>query len=305
MAVVGGVEKENGHSQMINGRLINNKILLHTAQWYITHTCNINCANCLSYNNYAIKGHDNFLDNIEAANAWNKLVTIKDFTIVGGETFTHNYLDQWATGLRNIFADINNFKIITNGTLLEKYTHCFDKWFDLNIIVEISFKRQTDYKILQNYLSKYDLVTIKKHFMYDQAIYINNKLCFLIEFCTNHRPWAVKDIKNNKYQFWDNNAKLTHDKCWQKYCHYFYKGKLYKCGTIVGAQEFVNKYPVETTCKNLFLAYEPIDYTDNNLHEKILELNNHIPQCGMCPIASDPINLKIDTKKHLPYTNKK
>jgi hypothetical protein len=300
VAIAGGVKKELGHSPMINGKIINNKILLHTAQWYITHTCNISCANCLSYNNFAISGHDSFDDNIEAAKAWNKIVTIKDFTIVGGETFTHNNLDQWAIGLREVFSDIKDFKIITNGTLLPKYVNRFDAWFDLDIIIEISFKRISDYQILNQYLSKYNNVQIKQHLLYDQAIYINNKLCFLIEFCDNHRPWAVNNVTDNVYQFWDNDAEAAHKKCWQKYCHYFYQGKLYKCGTVVGAQEFVKKYKVKEECKNLYLDYNPINYNDEELHSKILELNYSIPQCSMCPIASEPINLEIDIKKLLP-----
>ena len=119
-----------------------------------------------------------------------------------------------------------------------------------------------------------------------------------------HRPWAVKTITDNVYQFWNNDAEAAHKKCWQKYCHYFYKGNLYKCGTIVGGQEFVNRYPVDPTCKNLFLAYQPISPMDNDLHKKILGLNNHTSQCSMCPIATDPIDLEIDSKKILPYTVK-
>jgi hypothetical protein len=114
-------------------------------------------------------------NNIEAAKAWNKIVTIKDFTIDGGETFTHNNLDQWAIGLREVFSDIKDFKIVTNGTLLPKYVNRFDAWFDLDIIIEISFKRIGDYQILNQYLSKYNNVQIKQHFMYDQAAMLQKK----------------------------------------------------------------------------------------------------------------------------------
>jgi len=282
---------------LINGKIINNKILLHTAQWYITHTCNLTCSHCLSYNNFAIKGHDRFDQNIEAAKHWNQLVTIKDFTIVGGETFTHRNLDQWAIGLRTIFSDIKDFKIITNGTLLSKYADKFEKWFELDIIIEISFKIIKDYKTLKDYLSKFKNVEIKKHFMYDQAIYIDNKLRFLIEFCDNHRPWAVNNVDNDIYSFWENDAVDSHKKCWQKYCHYFYQGKLYKCGTVVGAQEFVKNYNVKPADKELFLSYQPILPTDNNLQQKIMEFNNHIPQCSLCPISDSPQEIILDKKK--------
>ena len=282
---------------MINGKIVDNKILLHTAQWYITHTCNISCSNCLSYNNFAIRGHDKFSDNLEAAKAWSQLVKIKDFTIVGGETFTHNKLNDWVFGLRDIFSDIKDFKVITNGTLLKKYEANFTDWFDRDVIIEISFKNSADYVVLQKHLTNYSNVEIKTHFMYDQAIYIDDKLRFLIEFCDNHRPWAVKSKENDVYMFWENDSKESHKKCWQKYCHYFFRGKLYKCGTVVGAQEFVKNYPVEERCKDLYLDYKPISHTDNDLHAKILQLNNEIPQCSMCPIAAVPEQIILDRKK--------
>lgn len=285
---------------MINGRIINNKILVHTAQWYITHTCNLTCSHCLSFNNFAIAGHDEFENNMDAAKHWNQLITIKDFTIVGGETFTHNNLDDWAVGLREIFSDVKDFKIITNGTLLTKYADKFNKWFDLDIVIEISFKNIKDYQTLQKILSTYNNVEIKSHFMYDQAIYIDNKLRFLIEFCEYHTPWAVKSKTKNKYEFWKTDKEAAHKKCWQKYCHYFYQGQLYKCGTIVGAREFVQKYQVDTNCKELYLDYKPINYYDNNLLDKIVSLNNAVSQCEMCPVASPQEQIIIDNKKILP-----
>ena len=297
MAIVGGVKKENG--RLINGKVVNNKILLHTAQWYITHTCNISCKHCLSHNNFAISGHDSFAENIEHAKEWSKLVTIKDFTIIGGEVFTHNDLNSWVFGLRDIFSDIKNFKVITNGTLLEKYAASFNDWFDKDIVIEVSLKRQKDIDNFNIFLQRYNNVTVKNHVMYDQAIYINNKLCFVVEYCLDHREWAVKEKINNEYKFWYNDSKLAHKHCWQKYCHYFYKGQLYKCGTIVGAKEFVKKYPVAENDKSLYEGYKPINYTDENLLKSIIDLNYEVPQCSRCPVASRNSKIVVDNKKIL------
>lgn len=285
---------------MISGKIINGKILLHTAQWYITHTCNITCSHCLSYNNYAIGGHSNFEENLEYAKKWNDLVVIKDFTIVGGEVFTHNNLDEWVLGLRNIFSDIKNFKVITNGTLLNKYKQSFDKWFEHDVIIEISFKHQNHYNDLIKILSNYKNVEIKKHMLYDEAIYIDGKLRFLIENCRSHIPWAVKDTDNNLYNFYYNDSKEAHNKCWQKYCHYFYEGKLYKCGTIVGAQEFIKKYKTKENVKSLIQGYKPIDPMSNHLQEKIKNINNEIPQCSLCPVKGEYETITFSQKKILP-----
>lgn len=294
----GGVKKESGH--LINGKIIDNKILVHTAQWYITHTCNLACKHCLSHNNFAISGHKDVKDNLEHAKAWNKLITIKDFTIVGGEVFTHNDLNTWVHGLRDVFTDIANFKVITNGTLLEKYAASFDSWFNKDVVIEVSIKRDRDKNTFVDFLKRYNKVEIKEHYLYDQAVYINGKLCFLVEFCTQHKPWAVKEYKNGLYKFWYNSSKLAHKDCWQKYCHYFYQGDLYKCGTIVGAKEFVKKYPVNSNDKSIYAGYNPIKHTDTDLLQRITDLNKHIPQCSRCPISSADTNLVLDNKKILP-----
>ena len=285
---------------MINGKIIENKILLHTAQWYITHTCNITCSHCLSFNNYAIGGHSKVENNLEYARQWNKLVVIKDFTIVGGEVFTHTDLDSWVLGLRNIFRDIKNFKVITNGTLLEKYSSSFDKWFEQDVIIEISFKKSNDYKTLLKILSQYKNVDIKKHFNYDEAIYIDGKLRFLIEHCDSHIPWGIEKQTDEIYEFYNNDSKAAHDKCWQKYCHYFYEGKLYKCGTIVGAQEFIKKYKTKENIKSLIQGYRPIDPMSNKLQKDIERLNNEIPQCSLCPVNNNYKKITFTQKKILP-----
>ena len=286
---------------MLDGKIINNKILLHTAQWYITHTCNLPCEHCLSHNNFAIKGEDSFEDNIEHAKEWNRLVTIKDFTIIGGEVFTHNNLNQWVHGLRDIFSDVKDFKVLTNGTLLEKYYDSFDSWFDKDIIIELSFKREKDFKNFMLLLQRYKNYDIKDHFLYDKVIYIDGKLRFLIEHCTTHVPWAVKDKIDGVYNFWDNDPEESHKKCWQKDCHYFHKGELYKCGTLVGAKEFVKKYPVKYFNKKLYEDYKPIQYTDTNLQKKITSLNFAVNQCSSCPIDNGKKDkIVLDKRKIMP-----
>jgi len=298
VVTAGGAKKENG--LLINGKIINDKILVHTAQWYITHTCNISCNHCLSYNNYNIKGHDNFKENLIYAKEWAKKIIIKDFTIVGGEVFTHNNLNQWVFGLREIFPDIENFKVLTNGTVLSKYADSFDKWFEKNIIIEISFKREEDYNDLYEILKRYKNVERKIHFMYDEAIYINGKLCFLVEYCDSHMQWGIKEYKEGFYEFYNSNSEEAHKSCWQKDCHYFYKGNLYKCGTIVGAQEFVKNFPVKEHIKSRINGYAPLKYDHPDLLEQIKSLNNHIPQCSLCPSIALDDKLVVDNKKILP-----
>ena len=62
---------------------------IEMGQWYITHTCNLACNNCLSYNNYKIGGHERWEDNEEFVKLWSERVYIEDCSIIGGEPFAN------------------------------------------------------------------------------------------------------------------------------------------------------------------------------------------------------------------------
>lgn len=269
-------------------------------QWYITHTCNLACKHCLSFNNFAIKGHESFEDNMVHAQEWNKLVEIRDFTIIGGETFTHNDLNTWVHGLRDIFSYIEDFKVITNGSMMYKYEKDFDSWFEKDVIIEVSTKTQQDKIAFEKFLTRYDNITYGDHQEQDYAVYINGKLRFVVEHCKWHREWAIKEKINNVYRFWNNDPVQAHKTCRFRFCHYFYQGDLYKCGTIVGAREFVKKYPVDLEDRQHFDEYQPIRYSDPDIHEKIKSLNFAVPLCSKCPVEDLPGKLILDNKKQLP-----
>jgi len=98
---------------------------------------------------------------------------------------------------------------------------------------------------------------------------------------------------------------MSHITCVANNCHYIYKGKLYKCGTIVGAQEFVKKYRVEPKAAYLINSYKPIDLNDTDLDEQVNNLKKHIPQCSLCPTNSktEPI-VNLTKKQKLGLTNR-
>ena len=76
---------------------------------------------------------------------------------------------------------------------------------------------------------------------------------------------------------------------------------MYKCGTIVGAKGFAEKYNIRQKDRDLIESYKPIDAMSNNLAEQIQQLNHSIPQCTMCPNKSNTLEkIKLDKKKILP-----
>jgi len=288
---------------------------LDTVQFYISHTCNLGCNNCLSYNNFAIKGHDKFEDWAAEAEAWSKLLDPQDMSIIGGEPFSNPDLHNWVIGVRELFPDHKDFKICTNGTMLNKYAEQMQSWSDLGVIIEIHAHSEEHYakaqQDLENILQKFDKTKFAPagspdYYAEDFDLFytVQGKIVAVIAAPYEFDKWGVNEYEG-QWTFYDSNPMMSHITCVANNCHYIYKGKLYKCGTIVGAQEFVKKYRVEPKAADLINSYKPIDLNDTDLDEQVNNLKKHIPQCSLCPTNSktEPI-VNLTKKQKLGLTNR-
>lgn len=283
-----------------------NKFKLARAQWYISHTCNLACKNCLSFNNFALKGQEPWTENEEHVKRWSELVEVDDLSIIGGEPMTNPDLDLWVKGVRQYF-DTKDFKICSNGTQLNRWKDHLQSWFDQGVIIEIHTHNKNHLSDTWKALTDLSAVTWIKgedfeHKYYNTYDWVGIQNSNVVVLQTNSYQfvqWGTKG-KNTKgeYELFESNAKLTHSLCPWNNCHYWYRGELYKCGTIVGAQKFVNTYPVVQAHKDKIMEYRGISYNSNNLEEQIADLRKTIPQCGLCPTASkNKYNIEANATK--------
>lgn len=288
------------------------KVLLNQAHWYITSTCNLTCSQCYSFNNFAVKGHERWIDNESFVVKWSKLVDISGFGILGGEPMSNPDCDLWVKGLRTHFSNTSDFKIFTNGTYLHKWKKQIKEWIDLGVIISVHIHNLSQYdKVISDIYSiinKYNYTTNKNgkqypeyYDDYDFIIFINNKPAFLVEkdnYFVKFGPTYDKGI----YKFNNSNAEDVHKSCPSllKDCPYFFKGKLYKCGPVVGGREFIKKYKTEQYVKDLLDSYRPISL-DDDVKTEIEKLKNYIPQCSLCPFYNEDAELV----NLMPMTTKK
>lgn len=275
------------------------KINIPVAQWYISHTCNLSCKNCLSYNNFNISGHERWADNADDVARWGELVTVEDFSIIGGEPLGNPDLHLWVKGLHKYF-DTENFKICTNGVQLDRWVDHIAEWTAMGVILEIHTKDKSHlsdtWKFLNHAFAKD--IQWRKGVEYDWIGTYNGKTVCYQTMDKSFLTWGTKGRnEQGEYELFETNPKHTHNLCQWSNCHYFFRGGLWKCGTIVGAQEFVKKYPVRQDHKDAILEYKPITITDN-LEQDIENLRYMIPQCGLC-------NNILKTKNRLDSTAKK
>jgi len=278
------------------------------AQWYISHTCNLSCKNCLSYNNFSIAGHEYWKDNEEYVRRWSELVDVDDLSIIGGEPFGNPDLDLWVTGIAKHF-DTPDFKICTNGTQIEKWTNCLEQWQEMGAVIEIHTHDKSQLgKTWQSlnqvfgkkikYVKGCDYSSSSYYDNYSWVGLINNRVAVLQMDDFSFFPWGTRGKNSNgEYELYETDATKTHRLCQWKNCHYFYQGNLYKCGTLVGAQQFVNKYPVIEKHKTLINQYKPVSLGSNSLQEDLDNLRSFVPQCGLCNSLSRRSRLDATEKK--------
>lgn len=254
-------------------------------QWYITHTCNLSCANCLSYNNYKISGHERWEDNEEYVKLWSERVYIEDCSIIGGEPFANPDIHKWAMGVRKYF-DTQDFKVCTNGTYLEYHIHNIKQWIDNGIVLEIQYhdpihKQKIDLAIKEILGSTTNKITGKQwqgnpdyYEEFDEIYFVDNRVAIVVVGAYDFYTHTIDGT---------DDAEFTHKFCAWKDCHYFYRGNLYKCGALVGAQGMLERYKIKNA--SLIEQYRPVNLYDNDLESAINNLKNSVPQCSMCSNA--------------------
>jgi hypothetical protein len=290
------------------------KILVKLVQFYVTHTCNISCPNCLSLNNFSISGHDTY--NQSLVKRWRELIDIEDLTIIGGEPLTNPNLNEWVRGLRSTFYDVVDFKICTNGILLDKWVNHAKKWIDDKIVIEISIHSSKyidrinsaidrvigdlEVEVFEKEYPGYDFPEYYR--TYDKIFFYKKFPAFLIKYSYNFTQWGVKKIEPTVLKFYKTDPVRAHARCPYNDCHYIYKGEMYKCGTLVGAKELNKNYNVDPLSNFLISDYKPISLNDEDIKEKLSNITKtELPQCAMCPVGEQGnISLEDVSIKKLP-----
>lgn len=94
--------------------------------FYITHVCNLNCENCFSFNNYALKGHSLWADNRYHCEQWAKIFDPARIFVLGGEPLLNPTFLEWMHGLAEIFPN-SEIRINTNGTAFHLYPNLYEE----------------------------------------------------------------------------------------------------------------------------------------------------------------------------------
>jgi organic radical activating enzyme len=291
-------------------------IYLPNCEFYITHTCNLSCRGCHTFNDLAIGGHSSWSESQEVYEKWASIMDIGRISIMGGEPLINPDYLSWLSNLRRLWprAKLN---VYTNGTRFADHPNLYKTIVELN---------QTYPGTVEIIVSLHDPSHESLALDFIQTNFKNPHTVELeITDAQVHRPalkycddnGVVLNLTNN-YTFHSNSLIINNDQtarlhqsnpdrafeiCNVKTCHHMQDGRLYKCGPMGILPYVVKRFQINGRQEDLDLlySYKPAttDWTIEQITEFVEELKQKrsIPQCGLCPEQFEHFATDANRKK--------
>jgi organic radical activating enzyme len=280
------------------------RYVLDKVEFYITNVCNLNCDQCNRFNDYKFAGWQRWSDYEAIHQRWAELIDIKFLVILGGEPLLNPSINEWITGLGNIWK--KPVQILTNGTRLNQTPGLYETllawdpdpkqlkhWIGISVhnMADMDFYVQEAKKFLRG-----DIQTLTdKAIMYgaDLALMDENGVRVHFWIQDNFYNAAVTKNENGELTLFNNDPELAHKHCgfvqWKNY--HFIRGTLNKCGPAPLFPEFDQQHPlaISSADRELINAYRPytIDQVEQQGTDILKTIDDMLPQCKFCPVPAD------------------
>jgi organic radical activating enzyme len=202
---------------------------------YISHTCDLACDHCFTYNNLDWGGHFLFSEQKEKLQELNKLSEFEEIFILGGEPINHPELDLWMEWIERSWPTSSKW-IVTNGRNLRTFDMKNPDWIDRGWKLEISAHSPEDLKAILSWLDSKSIIYGKffddrhsdAHWHYDLK-YKDKTVGELSESWLFYKSSAI--LENRKSITWKGlqDKEEQHKLCPSKYCLHLLNGKFYRC----------------------------------------------------------------------------
>jgi len=261
-------------------------ITLPELSLYISHTCDIGCDSCFTYNNLNWGGH--FKPNGDLEKLKGK-VNFETIAILGGEPTTNPYLDEWMTLVDNNWAGHNDKWIVTNGRNLSKIpSDLFGRGWKL----EISAHSPADLKnIFEWFEHTYEDLEFEKYYddTHEDAVdHYHIRLGHLSLGKISEAWFFYKDsliAKPGEVLTWDRlvDAEQAHANCIARECMYFLEGRFYRCAKQALLPQLAKTFQIDAKYKQL--AAQDLGCTADEFIEWSKTRLEPQSQCAFCPWA--------------------
>jgi MoaA/NifB/PqqE/SkfB family radical SAM enzyme len=252
------------------------KIKIPTLEYHLTNSCNLSCESCSHYTNI-LKGQIRKPEELEKhLSEWAKILSTKQFHLMGGEPFLNKDIDKFCYVTRSILPKTDIY-VYTNGLLINKIKN-------IDNILESLIKNRIQIKL-------------SIHSNLDEYI---NQLKPNLDILKTWESLGIKVIKTDSINNWtkryntnidgtispfkDNNPNESWNICPCKYCAILIDDKIYKCAPLAYLSHMKNSGKT-TEDFDSYLGYKPISYSQSAEEIKLFFENNSKPEsfCSMCP----------------------
>jgi len=253
---------------------------------YISHTCDIGCASCFTYNNLNWGGH--FKPHADLYKLKNK-VYFNYISILGGEPTTSPYLKEWMKLVEEIYPEHTDKWIVTNGRNLSNIPN---DWIQRNWQLEISAHSETDLQSVFDYFqTHYKDIKFEKYFnnshedaeWHYRMILGNTTVGKISEAWLFYKESLI--AKPGQPLTWDKlyDPIESHKKCIAKQCMYFLDGRFYRCARQALLPQLAKTFQINGQYKDL--AKTDLGCDINELVEWSKTRLEPQSQCAFCPWA--------------------
>ena len=235
-------------------------------EFYITNECNLSCTNCNRFNDYKFSGHYYWHDYATLIEKWSRRVTAPNIVIIGGEPTQHPELEVWISNLRDLWPKAN-LMIQTNG-VSNLYREKDRIWSEYNAAFGVAVH---DLNMKDKLKEKWEPYRFDDVSLFDASKFTESTV--------------VRD--SNRLRVHRSQPDIAFRNCTMKVSHTMFKGHLYKCPVTAVLPEFMKQHRVDLDAdqQSLLDQYQPLDpdCTDQELVDFVINQNQHIDQCALCP----------------------
>jgi organic radical activating enzyme len=265
---------------------------IFTAEFYLTHHCNLDCEHCNRFSNYkALRGHRSWQNYAAEYQSWANNLDIDIISILGGEPLMHPDILEWMQQIRSWWPK-SSLYLMTNGTLLNRVSGLYDAAKDYQYVIDInvhnpSWYNQTVQSLDSFFPGQYTIEQAKDDPIFSrQVAKDHNGVEVHIKHSSRMHQSTVL-LNQDKFHLHQSDPVKAHSVCWNATCHHFFNGKLFKCAMPPLLKEFSNVCYLDLSEEDRALIDGPSGITVDDAvadPDKFYQyLKGPIEHCRLCP----------------------
>jgi hypothetical protein len=262
--------------------------------FYITDSCALSCAGCVSFNNTPLQNRVQGLSEEVRSrlSAWSSVLSADRLYVIGGEPFSAGDLPEWIDFIDAHFqGDLRT--IVTNGRALAQHTASIVTWLEQGWDLEISSHSPEDFarahawwrELSSDLELPYQHSRVKDHFG-QTDYYMDSAGRPLVQIGERWMFYPQRYTVANDGIHWRalTPAAQSHRSCSARTCAYLVDGIMYRCPVQAAIPRLAAQYTIHDTGSVFMgsLGRDPLTAQGQSLSAWMASLDTAQSQCSLC-----------------------